>query len=647
MLEFLLNSTIFLSAAVVAVPLAKRLGLGSVLGYLLAGLVIGQVIRVVGIGAPDLQHFAETGIVMLLFVIGLELEPKTLWDMRHKLLGLGGLQIGLTTAALTMVGVMLGLTWGVSLAIGMALALSSTAMVLQTLSEKGLTQTSGGRSSLSVLLTQDVAVIPMLVLIPLLAAGDGAGGEAMIHHGEDGVEIGQSLVAQLPAYGVALVMLAAIAAVFLSGQYLVKPGFRYIAATGLMEISTAATLFIVAATALLMTFVGLSPALGTFLAGVTLANSEFRHEMESNIAPFKGLFLGLFFVTVGAGINFTILFSNIILILGVTLIVIIVKASILLVLAVVFRIRGRDRWLFTLGLAQAGEFGFVLIDFMRQTGALSGNHSDVLILVAAMSMMLTPLLFIAYDRLARRMGDAAPPIDGDSVATQRKIIIAGIGRFGQIVNQLVTASGYSTTVLDSDMEAIDMLKKLGIKAFLGDPSREQMLDAAGVSQASVLVVAVDEQTKIDLIVKIARRKNPGLCIIARAKSRAHMFALYKHGATQIVRETFDSSIRAGRYVLQEMGINEEDAHRRSRAFYRFDRHSNRELATLWDPDIPMQQNEPYIRRLRELNREIESNLGARFESGDTFLLSDPKPITDLPIETASDEDSSPPTDPQA
>ena len=638
MLEFLLQSTIFLSAAVIAVPLAKRLGLGSVLGYLLAGLVIGQVTRLAGIGSPDLQHFAETGIVMLLFVIGLELQPQALWEMRHKLIGLGGLQIGLTVAALAALGAMLGLSWATSLSIGMALALSSTAMVLQTLSEKGLTQTEGGRSSLSVLLTQDVAVIPMLVLIPLLSVGQTS--SAPTHsHGEGNVEITQALIGQLPAYGVAMVMLGAIAVVILGGHYLVKPGFRYIAATGLMEISTAATLFIVAAAALLMTLVGLSPALGTFLAGVALANSEFRHEMESNIAPFKGLLLGLFFVTVGAGFNFVVLFSNFAIILGLTLAVILIKASVLLLLARIFRIRGRDQWLFALGLAQAGEFGFVLLDFMRQTGAILPDLSEILVLAVAMSMMLTPLLFIAYDFLARRMGEPTTRPTDEDVGPHSRIIIAGVGRFGQVVNQLVTASGYRTTVLDSDMSVIDMMRKLGIKAFLGDPSREQMLDAAGIAQADILVVAVDEQSKIDHIVRMARRKKPDLYIIARAKSRAHMFDLYKLGASQIVRETFDSSIRVGRYVLQKMGLTEEDAHRRSRAFFRFDRHSNSELAALWDPDIPMHQNEPYIRRVRELNREIETNLGRGFEPSEALLLADP-PQAASGEQKSDDSDSS-------
>ncbi|MEM6306838.1 MAG: cation:proton antiporter, partial [Pseudomonadota bacterium] len=355
---FLLQATIYLGAGLAIVPIAARLGLGSVLGYLLAGILIGPIFGLVGAETTDLQHFAEFGVVMMLFLIGLELEPKALWAMRQSLIGLGGLQVGLTMAAFTAGGIAFGLPWQTALAVGMVLALSSTAIVLQTLAEKGLMSSRGGRSAFSVLLTQDIAVIPMLALLPLLAIAGYNGGDP--HHGHDDAHHSMSLVDGLPGWGVTLVTLAAVGVVVLVGMFLIRPLFRFVNGAHLRELQTAFALLIVVGIACLMILVGLSPALGTFLAGVLLANSEFRHQLESDIEPFKGLLLGLFFITVGAGINFTILWDGLGPILGLTAAVIIVKATILFGLTYLFKIKDRARVLFTLSLAQAGEFGFVL-----------------------------------------------------------------------------------------------------------------------------------------------------------------------------------------------------------------------------------------------------------------------------------------------
>ena len=359
----LFQATIFLLAAVIAVPIASRLGMGSVLGYLLAGVIIGPVLGL--ISQPEsLLHYAEFGVVMMLFLIGLELDPRALWAMRHKLLGLGGSQIALTGAAVMIGMLSLGYTTNISIAVGMIFALSSTAIVLQTLSEKNLMKTGGGRSAFSVLLTQDIAVIPMLALLPLLAMpvvmeistdGSIAKPDHASAHGS------MSLVEGLPGWGVTLVTLAVVGAIVLAGMYLVRPIFRFIHAAHLREMYTAFALLIVVGIAFLMNLVGLSPALGTFLAGVLLANSEFRHELESDIEPFKGLLLGLFFITVGAQIDFVGFFADPIPILGVTLGIMLVKAIILFILGRVSGLRGRDQALFTLGLAQAGEVGFGLI----------------------------------------------------------------------------------------------------------------------------------------------------------------------------------------------------------------------------------------------------------------------------------------------
>jgi len=609
MQEFLLLATIYLAAAVIAVPLAVRLGLGSVLGYLLAGIFIGQVF---GLGAEtvDLQHFAEFGVVMMLFLIGLELDPKGLWDMRHKLLGLGGAQIVLTTLAVMGVALALGYVWQTALVIGMVLALSSTAIVLQTLNEKGLMTTAGGRASFSVLLTQDIAVIPMLAIVPLLVvaspvAFSADGSMARVDdHGD--AHHAMSLVEGLPAWGVTAVTLAAVAAVILFGRYATRPLFRFVHQARLRELYTAFALLIVVGIAVLMGMVGLSPALGAFLGGVVLANSEFRHELESDIEPFKGLLLGLFFITVGAGINFNVLFARPLDILGMTLALMLAKGLILYGLAFAFRLKSRDKWLFTLGLAQAGEFGFVLVSFALQQQALSPGQGQTLLLIVALSMLLTPLFFIAYERLSKRLAEAAPDHAHDEIDEENAIIIAGIGRFGQVVNRLLQVAGHRATVLDHNLETIHLMRQFGFKGFFGDPTRPDLLHAAGIKSAKILVVAVDDPAAAVRLVRFARRERPDLHIIARARDRMHTYELYQAGADQIVREMFDSALRAGRYALENLGLTDFEANEVEHFFFRKDREAIRELAALWDPDVPIAENAAYVARARELNKEFET-----------------------------------------
>ncbi|WP_436399522.1 cation:proton antiporter domain-containing protein [Roseobacter sp. S98] len=612
---FLYQASIYLAAAVIAVPFAARLGLGSVLGYLAAGIIIGPVLGLVGSETQDLQHFAEFGVVMMLFLIGLELEPRALWDMRHRLLGLGGLQVGVSAAALMAIAVAYNQPWGVGLAIGLALSLSSTAIVLQTLSEKGLMQTSGGRSIFSVLLTQDIAVIPILAFLPLLVvtlpaqhiAADGSihvEKAAAGHHGDGHHSL--SLVEGLPAWGVTLVTIAAIGAVVIAGVFFTRPLFRYIHASRLREMYTALALLIVVGISFLMTLVGLSPALGAFLAGVVLANSEFRHELETDLEPFKGLLLGLFFITVGAGINFTLLFGNMPAIISMALLVIIVKGLILFVLGRAFGLKGRDQWLFALGLAQAGEFGFVLVSFSVQQNVIPVDVAETLLLVIALSMLITPLLFILYDVLSRRMEESTVDHPDDEIDAEGPVIIAGIGRFGQIVNRLVQASGFNTVVLDHDMETIAVMRRFGFKGFLGDPTRPDILRAAGIAEARVLVVALDDPEAAIKLVGYARKNYPDLHIVARARDRTHVYRLYQAGADDIVRELFDSSLRAGRYVLENMGLSDYEASEAERIFYHHDRHSVRQLAELWQPGVPASKNQAYIDKAKELQKELET-----------------------------------------
>ncbi|WP_299557771.1 cation:proton antiporter [uncultured Sulfitobacter sp.] len=619
---FLFQASIYLAAAVIAVPIAARLGLGSVLGYLAAGILIGPLLGLVGSETQDVQHFAEFGVVMMLFLIGLELEPRTLWDMRHRLLGLGGLQITVSTLALMGIAMAYDQSWSVALAIGLTLSLSSTAIVLQTLTEKGLMQTAGGRSVFSVLLTQDIAVIPILAFLPLLAVSRS---EALVSpdgsisrvtdlpteghadtHGPAAAEAAFNLIDSLPAWGVTLVTVGAIAGIILTGVFFTRPVFRYIHLAKLREMYTALALLIIVGISFIMMLVGLSPALGAFLAGVVLASSEFRHELETDLEPFKGLLLGLFFITVGAGINFTLLAENALVIVGMALLVIIVKGLILSILGRLFRLRGRDKWLFALGLAQAGEFGFVLVSFSVATGVMPDAVAETLLLVVALSMLITPLLFILYEVISKRSVDTSIAPPEDEIDTAGPIIIAGVGRFGQMVNRMVQASGFDTVVLDHNPETIAVMRRFGFKAFLGDPTRADILRKAGLADAKVLVVSLDDQKSARALVRYARKERPDLHIVVRAHDRTDVYNLYQAGANDIVREMFDSSLRAGRYVLERMGLSEYEAAEAQRLFYHHDRKSVRELADVWRPDVAPQDNEAYVARAKELQKDLET-----------------------------------------
>jgi monovalent cation:H+ antiporter-2, CPA2 family len=619
--SILLQASIYLGAAVLVVPLSVRLGLGSVLGYLAAGILVGPVLGLAGAETSDLQHFAEFGVVLMLFLIGLELEPRTLWDMRHKLLGLGGAQVFLTTAALAFALIWLGLAWQVALTLGMILSLSSTAIVLQTLTEKNLMRTPGGRGTFSVLLTQDIAVVPMLALIPLLMLPEIAGPTSDLfgisNPGLEGPEkTGAAeplltLVESLPGWAATALTLAIVVGIVLVGHFLTRPIFRFVHAARLPEMSTFISLLMVLGIAFLMMLVGLSPALGTFVAGVVLANSEFRHQLEADIQPFKGLLLGLFFMTVGVGIDTRILTLQPLTVLALTLGLIAIKALILLALTVPFKLRGHDRFLFTLGLAQAGEFGFLLVSFARQQGILSLPQGRLTLLVISLSMLLTPLLFILVEKLAARI--KRDDLPADEIDEKGRVIIAGIGRFGQVVHRLVRMSGLSTVVLDADMKTIETMRRFGVKGFFGDPTRPELLEAAGLSEASVLVVAVDSPENATRIVAHARSVRPDIHIVARARDRVHVYELYQAGANDIVRETFDSSIRAGRYVLENMGFTDYEAARMSQTYFKVDRDAMRDLASLWQPGQPVHLNDAYIARAKQLDTDLELALMAELD----------------------------------
>ncbi len=600
-MNLLIEAFIFLFAAVVAVPIAKRLGLGSVLGYLIAGIVIAPLLAYINTDTEQLLHFAEFGVVMMLFLVGLELEPNQLWRMRNQLLGLGGLQIGLTALIITGAGMAFGLPWQTALAVSLIVAPSSTAIVVQTLNERGLMKTTGGRASFSVLLFQDIAIIPILAILPLLAVAQGGGGAS----GDDGHGApAMSLVDGLSGPAAALVTLGAILTVLLIGRYLVNPLFRGIARANVREIFTAAALMLVIGIAVLMGLVGVSAALGTFIAGVVLASSEYRHELEADIEPFKGLLLGLFFITVGAGIDFGVFLSAPLIVLGLIIGVMLIKAAVLYAISVLFKIKGHHGLLMTLGLMQAGEFGFVLLSVAKANDVLPHYLVQYMNLVVAISMVLTPLLFILYERIAAKTSIEEEAKAHDEIDEEGEIIIAGQGRFGQVVNRVLISQGKKAVVLDHRSEQIELLKPFGFKGYFGDPTRPDLLHAAGIERAKILVVAIDEPEKAVTLTKMARAANPNIHIIARAYGRTDVYRLYRAGANDIVREMFDSAIRAARYSLQALGTDKQRAHRITQAFVTHDRFMLRELASLWDPDLPAGANKPFIEKARMLNSEI-------------------------------------------
>ncbi|MCZ6796995.1 MAG: monovalent cation:proton antiporter-2 (CPA2) family protein [Gammaproteobacteria bacterium] len=582
MTGYFIQAFIYLGAAVVAVPLAKRLGLGSVLGYLIAGVIIGPVVGLVGEETQTLQHFAEFGVVMMLFLVGLELEPRLLWSMRHRLLGLGGLQVTLTTGAFTAIALMFNIEWRIALAIGLILALSSTAIVLQTLKEKGLTRSEGGRAAFTVLLFQDIAVIPMLALIPLLELPELAQVTSSIASQLAESNSQLDLVSGLPNWVYAIVVLGAIATVVFGGFYLSRPLFRFVAQSGLREVFTATALMLVIGIAALMSLVGLSPALGTFLAGVVLANSEFRHELEANIEPFKGLLLGLFFITVGAGINFEVLSANWLLIGAITAAVILVKASIIHALARLFGIHFSSRWLVSLSLAQAGEFGFVLLAYSVQNQVLPDDIFQILGIVVAISMFFTPVLFIFFEKIvAPRFEKRQVQRDADVIDEKGSVLIAGMGRFGQIVNRLLVANGIHTVVLDHDAKLVENLRNLNIKGYFGDATRPQLLETAGIDEVDLFVIAIDDRERAVGLVEHLKRRHPQVALMVRAFDQIHYYQLKQAGAEFIVKETYHSALDLACEALTRLGFNSRRAGQLKNTFIRTEDETSDDMFDSW------------------------------------------------------------------
>ena len=620
--EFMLITFVLFFAGAIAVPIASRLGLGSVLGYLIAGIIISPLFTVMGVDVVALQHFAEFGVVMMLFLIGLEMNPRELWAMRGKIFIMGGLQISLTTIVVMAIALSFGQIWSVSLAIGLVFALSSTAIVNQTLKEKGLSRSDGGRSSFAILLAQDIAVIPMLALLPLLAMPELIEIRLVeilvntdVHHEKDhGVSLSLSLVEGLNGWQTAVVTVLAVGGVIVLGRYAVTPLFRFVARAHLRELFVSTALMVVVGIALLMTMVGLSPALGTFLAGVVLASSEYRHELESDIDPYRGLLLGVFFITVGAGINFSLLFGSFVSVIGITIGLITLKAAVLLLLAVLYKLQGADRWLFSLGLAQAGEFGFVLLSFTVANAVLPKDLADILMLAVALSMLLTPAIFILYERVIAPRFTKAQAQESDVIDSNAQIIIAGHGRFGGIVNRALGAAGYETTVVDYSSEQLEILRRFGMRVYFGDASRPDLLEAAGIREAKILVVAIDGKDTITELVNHVTKTYPNVHVIARAVDRNHVYDLYAVGCRDIIRETYDGSIRMARSALEALGATQGAAQRMMNAFEEVDREMLVETAGLHDMNVPVAENEAFIAKVNEMRDTWDPQLKGRMQA---------------------------------
>jgi monovalent cation:proton antiporter-2 (CPA2) family protein len=540
---------IFLAATVIAVPLFRRFKLSAVLGYLAAGVVIGPWCLGLFDDVESILHFAEFGVVLLLFVIGLELQPSRLWVMRHTVFGSGAAQVVVTTAVLAVVARVLGQPWPAALVIAFALSLSSTALILQVLAERGELTARHGRSAFAILLFQDLAIMPALVILPLLAgAGD----------------------ARFEWRSLALPVLAA-AAVVLAGRYALRPALRIIAATRAQEAFTAAALLVVVGTALLFQSVGLSMALGAFIAGVLLADSEYRHELEADIEPFKGLLLGLFFIAVGMSANLGVLLESPLTVLALTLGYLLFKFAAIFVAARLTRHDTATAWRLGVALAGGGEFAFVLFALAAGNGLLSRPTADLLVIVVTLSLVAAPLLIAAADALAGRLRPAAAaPAFDDIVSEEPRVLIAGFGRFGQIVARVLRARRIRFTALEVSQAQVDFVRRFGNKLYYGDASRLEMLRAAGAEHAELLVLAIDDVEASVRTAEMARRHFPALRILARARNRQHAFRLLDAGVTQIWRETFASSLEVAEAALVALGTSREASAEQVRRFREHD-----------------------------------------------------------------------------
>ncbi|MBI0223730.1 glutathione-regulated potassium-efflux system protein KefB, partial [Yersinia pestis subsp. pestis] len=541
---------VFLFAAVVAVPIAQRLGIGAVLGYLIAGIAIGPW----GLGfirdVDEILHFSELGVVFLMFIIGLELNPAKLWQLRRSIFGVGAGQVVITAAVLGALLYFTQFAWQAAVIGGVGLAMSSTAMALQLMREKGMNRNEGGQLGFSVLLFQDMAVIPALALIPILAGNEGGA--------NDWVKIGLKI--------------AAFAGMLIGGRYLLRPLFRYIVASGVREVFTAAALLVVLGSALFMDALGLSMALGTFIAGILLAESEFQHELEIAIEPFKGLLLGLFFISVGMALDLGVLFTHLLDVLLGVLALVFIKSAILYGLARVFGLRRSVRLQFAGVLSQGGEFAFVLFSAAFSQRVLNAEQLALLLVVVTLSMMTTPLLMQVIDRILVRRYNAQEESDEKPFVEDNdpQVIIVGFGRFGQVIGRLLMANKMRITVLERDVSAVSMMRKYGYKVYYGDATELELLRAAGAEKAKAIVITCNEPEDTMALVHLCQQHFPNLHILARARGRVEAHELLQNGVKDFTRETFSSALELGRKTLLELGMHPHQAYRAQQHFRRLD-----------------------------------------------------------------------------
>ncbi len=601
---------VYLSAAVLSVPLAKKLGLGSVLGYLIAGVLIGpHVMGLVGDSGKDALHVGEFGVIMMLFLIGLELRPAMIWKLRKAILGMGGLQLVLTCVLISGLLMISAMPHREAIASGLILALSSTAIALQMLKEKNLLKTLGGQNSFSVLLFQDIAVIPILAFLPFLAD---------VSPSPAAHTTPSNLIENLPFWGQTLVVLLVVCAIIGSGRYAMTPVFRLIAKTRLRELFTAASLLLVVSITLIMTTIGLSPALGTFLAGVILAQNEYRHELESEIEPFKGLFLGLFFTAVGVSIDFPLIFDHGAIITFSVVVYVLIKFLVLAGIARVFGMCLDNTLLFGFVLAQGGEFSFVLTTFATQHAVISPESAALLNAVVVLSMTATPVLMLVNDRIIRPRFGTTETVEtpADEIASTHPVIIAGFGKVGSVIGRFLRANGQKATFLDMDPDNVELLRKMGLKVFYGDASRPDLLIAAGAQTARILVIAVDNPDKTVEIADTAKKHFPHLTIIARTHGWNDSHELIDMGIDQVFRDTLDSSLRMASEVLVAMGYRKYQTANSVRTFRRHDEQYLRELTTVrHDQDRYIHETTQRIKALEQILMLEHENIGKDKELG--------------------------------
>jgi CPA2 family monovalent cation:H+ antiporter-2/glutathione-regulated potassium-efflux system protein KefB len=573
---------------------------------LLAGVLIGPyVLGFLGNEGEDIMHFAEFGVVVMLFLIGLEIEPKNFWNMRKTIIGMGGLQVGGTMLLSYMLFTFLGYDWKIALVISMAVALSSTAIAMQTIKEKGLMDTTFGTSSFSILLFQDLIVIVMLGAMPLLVSTDAV--SSADNHKEH-----INLLDNLPMGFQTLAIILSVVLIIVAGKYLIVPMLRKVAKTEVRELLIAAALLIVFSISFLMEYVGLSPALGAFLGGVVLSNSEFKHELESTLEPFKNLLLGLFFMAVGASINFIVIAKSPLTIGGILLAIIVIKAAVLFVTGYVFKLKLDQKLLLTFGLAQIGEFAFVLLSFAFGLNILNQEQMDMMLVITALSMSLTPIISIINERLILpRIGtkeSVQRPMD--HIAKSQKIILVGFGHFGSTVGRFLRSHGVEATILDQDSNRVDFLRKMGFEVYYGDATRLDLLESAGIAEAKILICAIDNPSVTKHVTKMVKEKYPHVELMIRVKNRYEAYDLLNLGMENIYRESLETSLVLAKDVLSKMGFRKHTLNTQVHNFIKYDEAIIRRLAKELKPG-----DDSYIFKARQELEQQEKFLNEDFKRG--------------------------------